>query len=199
MASSKPSKRTSMRAKVARTSSTTTAISALPTKAKIQPTKKDKLQARHSSFVSKIEKSSQKSSSRSRRRKKAAESLITGLESLAAALPDDAISQSVNFQSGSSKISAGDGVGKNSMKSRPGAMKRKEKVVKSEIERFGKNLAIMATGLPGQEKEGQEKESEKEGAKKPSTWAALRGFIEVTMEKKKEFLKAEESAGKMEI
>lgn len=65
------------------------------------------------------------------------------------------------------------------MKSRPGAMKRKEKVVKSECERFGKNLAIMQTGLAG------------EGGTKPSSWAALRGFIEGTMEKKEEFVKAD--------
>lgn len=73
------------------------------------------------------------------------------------------------------------------MKSRPGAMKRKEKVVRNECERFGKNLAIMQTGLAGAVAGG-------ELGKKPSSWAALRGFIEGTMEKKEEFVKAAEPA-----
>ena len=108
-------------------------------------------------------------------------SLITGLESLAHALPSGALDESINFTSASSKSTRRDEeerVGRKSIKSRPGAMKRKEGVVKSECERFGKNLAIMQTGAIA-------------GATGGGTWAALRGFIEGTMEKKEEFVKAD--------
>lgn len=150
-----------------------------PAAISLQPKKKAKLQARHTTFITKIEKSATKNAARSRRRQKkaAAQSLVAGLESLADALDDAVVVSSVGFQSGSSRAVAD---GRKSMKSRPGAMKRKEKVVKSECERFGKNLAIMQTGLAG----------EGEGGKKPSSWAALRGFIEGTMEKKEEFVEA---------
>jgi hypothetical protein len=53
-------------------------------------------------------------------------------------------------------------------------MKKKEKVVRSECERFGKNMAVMAIGG---------------GSAGGGTWAALRGFIEGNMERKEEFVK----------
>ncbi|KAH8147351.1 uncharacterized protein LAJ45_08507 [Morchella importuna] len=87
----------------------------------------------------------------------------------------------------------GEGVGKKSMKSRPGAMKRKEKVVRNECERFGKNLAIMAAGMAAAAVgEGQGEGQVAVAVKRPSTWEALRGFIEGTMERKEEFVKKEE-------
>lgn len=95
----------------------------------------------------------------------------------------------MSFKSSSSKAAVEDGIGRKSMKSRPGAMKRKEKVVRSECERFGKNLAIMQTGLVvgGGEKKG-------------GSWAALRGFIEGTMERKEEFVKGgDEKEALMEV
>lgn len=93
----------------------------------------------------------------------------------------------------------GVGIGKKSIKSRPGAMKRKEKIVKSECERFGKNLAIMtaleekaapATAAP---ENPLEKKAPMNG-----TWAALRGFIQATMEVKEEFVK-KPAEGAMEV
>ncbi len=69
-----------------------------------------------------------------------------------------------------------------SMKSRPGATKRKEKLEKLERERFGKNMAQMA-GPAGEDRtvtmDTQSSTS--------SRWASLRGFISQTMEQKDEF------------
>lgn len=91
-----------------------------------------------------------------------------------------------------------------SAKSRPGAMKKKEKSERLERERFGKNMAILigvgaqtqpqpqpqpleqvVSGVVGMEK-GKKETSGNETA---SRWAALRGFIEQTMEQKEEFRK----------
>ncbi|RPA90405.1 hypothetical protein L873DRAFT_1782742 [Choiromyces venosus 120613-1] len=149
----------------------------------LQVKKKAKQSIKHSLFVNKIQKSSAPSARSRRRKAKAAQnSLVTGLESLADALPSGTLDESVNFTSASSKATGrgeDEGVGKKSMKSRPGAMKRKEKVVKSECERFGKNLAIMQTGAT----------AGAAAAGGGGRWAALRGFIEGTMEKKEEFIK----------
>ena len=103
---------------------------------------------------------------------------------------------------GGNVIGSGEGkIKQKSMRSRPGATKRKEKLERMERERFGKNMAILV-GLKG---EGQvqgagaggmavdgENESEKPAQTKNTTssrWAALRGFISQTMEQKEEFRK----------
>ncbi|KAG0635392.1 ribosome biogenesis protein SLX9-domain-containing protein [Tuber brumale] len=181
MAQIKPTKRISRRDKA---STSRPVPSARPAPAiPLQVKKKTRQSIKHSLFVSKIEKSSAPSARSRRRKAKAAQnSLITGLESLADALPSGTLDESINFTSASSKVtgrSEEGGIGRKSMKSRPGAMKRKEGVVKSECERFGKNLAIMQAGaIPGAAGGG-------------GTWAALRGFIEGTMEKKEEFAGAD--------
>lgn len=82
------------------------------------------------------------------------------------------------------------------LKSRPGAMKRREKLEQGERERFARNMAQLAAGV-GKEKEGagemqaEGQEGQAGGGEKPSAtasrWAALRGFIEQTMEQKEEF------------
>lgn len=89
------------------------------------------------------------------------------------------------------------------IKSRPGAMKRKEKLVRSECERFGRNLAILET-MGGQKvaDEAQKAEAGKvdglEAEKPKSRWELLRGFIGQTLEKKEEFVAMdEEKAAKM--
>jgi hypothetical protein len=78
------------------------------------------------------------------------------------------------------------------LKSRPGATKRRERVERSERERFGRNMAQLAAGVgkdSGVEMqvEGQEGVVVKETSATASRWAALRGFIEQTMEQKEEF------------
>ena len=136
--------------------------------------KKDKQRIKHASLVSRIEKANTKT----RKRRRPSKKLITTLESLADALPtpDD----------NGDAIVDGNRIRHKSLKSRPGAMKRKEKIQDMERDRFAKNIAQMATleadsslqvsrgttiladGAP---------DAETSTAKK---WAALRDFIAST-------------------
>ena len=100
----------------------------------------------------------------------------------------------------SKKGDEGDGAAKGgvkikhkSLKSRPGAGKRKEKLVGMEMERFGRNLAELAAGrakvVDGDQlgvvgTEGQEGGAAGGGSRE--RWAAIRGFIAQTMEKRGE-------------
>lgn len=126
--------------------------------------KRDKHAIKHSAFVSKIEKSSAKTQKRRRPNKK----LVANLESLADVLP------SLDEEGGKDGVILGQAkIQRKSLKSRPGAMKRKEKLEKQERERFNKNLAQMA------------------GASGTSTgdrWAALKNHVQSTMEVKPEFV-----------
>jgi len=74
------------------------------------------------------------------------------------------------------------------LKSKRGALKRKERVVKGEMERFGVNMATLAAQ---QEKsvEGEKMAEEKKDAPAPTAnrWAALRGYISSTMEQNPAF------------
>ncbi|TGO15925.1 hypothetical protein BTUL_0034g00480 [Botrytis tulipae] len=146
--------------------------------------KKDKRTIKHSAFVNRIEKGNSKPLKRRRPNKK----LVTTLESLADALPD--------FEGeGLEKISRGESgkIKQKSMKSRPGATKKREKLEAMERERFGKNMAQLAGVTEEKPKdviaaEGQEVPAA--GASgTASRWAALRGFISQTMEQKEEFKK----------
>ncbi|KAL4929218.1 FAM207/SLX9 family protein [Aspergillus undulatus] len=129
-------------------------------------TKKDKRLIKHSSFVSKIEKNSAKSNKRRRASKK----LVANLESLADALPE--AETNLNDPSQLNIIK------QKTLKHRPGAMKRKEKLERSERDRFAKNMAQMssipAAATPSSESAATESVSNR--------WAALRGFISQTME-----------------
>ena len=126
--------------------------------------KRDKQKIKHSSFVSKIEKSAAKIQKRRRPNKK----LVANLESLADALPgleDEGAGGEVEV--GQAKIQ------RTSLKSRPGATKRKEKLVKTEMDRFNKNLAQLAGSSIG--------------AGVQDRWAALKKHVHSTMEVKPEF------------
>lgn len=78
-----------------------------------------------------------------------------------------------------------------SLKSRPGAGKRKEKLVGMEMERFGKNLAELAAGranvVNGEQAGVVGSEGQVGGAVGVASrekWAAIRGFIAQTMERR---------------
>ena len=96
-----------------------------------------------------------------------------------------------------------------SLKSKKGALKRKERVVKGEMERFGVSMARL-TGTPEERKRvktpagirGHDDEAEMDGQEDqtvektapaqaaPATanrWAALRGYISATMEQNPAF------------
>lgn len=134
----------------------------------IASTKRDKRTIKHSTFVSKIE----KRSTISKKRRRPSRKLAADLETLADALPE---TEKREVVLGEAKIKH------RSLKSRPGAMKRKEKLEKMERERFGKNMAqLVETAVP--KPAAGSTESEDAGSSKTSSWAALRGFISQTME-----------------
>ncbi|KAJ4356866.1 hypothetical protein N0V95_002957 [Ascochyta clinopodiicola] len=159
-------KRTTARAKSARAARPVPAAAPTPDEVEgaFGSSKRDKLKIKHSSFVSKIEKSAAKSQKRRRPNKK----LVANLESLADALPgleDGGADGEVEV--GQAKIQ------RKSLKSRPGATKRKEKLVKSEMDRFNKNLAQLAGSSTGSGVQDR--------------WAALKSHVQNTMEVKPEF------------
>ena len=142
-------------------------------------TKKDKRIIKHSTFVSRIE----KPNSNSKKRRRPSKNLVANLESLANALPDDGGTEDV-FDPANAKIRH------RSLKSRHGAMKRKEKLERMERDRFAKNMAQMAGRTAAASTEGI-KGTEATTAESIGTsstrWAALRGFIQQTLEQKPEF------------
>ncbi|OCK87789.1 uncharacterized protein K441DRAFT_622287 [Cenococcum geophilum 1.58] len=133
--------------------------------------KKDKRAIKHSAFVNKIERASSKSKKRRRPNKK----LFATLESLADALPE-----MDNGQDQNKSVVGQARVHHKSLKSRPGAMKRKEKLEKTERERFGMNLAQMVGSTQAQAYGSN-------NSAVGSRWAALKTFVQSTAEKKAEF------------
>ncbi|KAK4149006.1 ribosome biogenesis protein SLX9-domain-containing protein [Chaetomidium leptoderma] len=110
--------------------------------------KRDKRQIKHSSFVSRIGKAtSSSSSSKTLKRRRPSKKLVTTLESLGDAL-DDIQAEIDDEVAGGEVMDAEQArqgrVRHKSLKSRPGALKRKERLVKGEMERFGRNLAQLA-------------------------------------------------------
>ncbi|PVH85787.1 hypothetical protein DL98DRAFT_545946 [Cadophora sp. DSE1049] len=157
--------------------------------------KKDKRVIKHSSFLNRIEKAHKKPLKRRRPSKK----LVTTLESLADALPDveDLVKENDRATSGGRG-----GSGKmtmKSLKSKPGARKRKEKLERMERERFGKNMAvILAGGKEEEEKvpevamavdDGESAEASVAATTAPvsnpavNRFAALRAWVNQNMEK----------------
>lgn len=139
--------------------------------------KRDKRTIRQSTFLNKIQKSSSKPTAATKRRRPN-KKLVATLEDLADALPD------VEEKSEEGKVK------QKSLRSRPGALKRKERVVKGEMERFGESMARLvggggAAGGLGGGKEGEGKEANPTG----NRWAALRGYISSTMEQNPAFSK----------
>ncbi|KAL2852513.1 ribosome biogenesis protein SLX9-domain-containing protein [Aspergillus pseudoustus] len=134
-------------------------------------TKKDKRTIKHASFVSKIE----KSSSKSNKRRRASKKLVANLESLADALPE--AETELNDPSQINIIK------QNTLKHKPGALKRKEKLEKTERDRFAKNMAQMSS-IPTTTQPTSEPDSANSISNR---WAALRGFISQTMEQQPAF------------
>lgn len=136
--------------------------------------KKDKRRIKHAQLMSKVTKSSTPKPRRRRPNKK----LVTTLDALADALPEDTddISGSNDETAGTAAADQVNIIRRKSMKSRPGAMKRKQKLDNSERDRFAKNLAQMAT--PGAGGAGPASTAER--------LRALRGFISQTLETRPE-------------
>ncbi|RJE19653.1 hypothetical protein PHISCL_08008 [Aspergillus sclerotialis] len=131
--------------------------------------KRDKRTIKHASFVSKIEKSSQKAPKRRRASKK----LATNLESLADALPET----EVDLNEPDNQVNI---IKQKTLKHKPGAMKRKQQIEKIERDRFAKNMAqlssIQNTTEPNAEQDSTS-----------NRWASLRNFVSQTMEQQPVF------------
>ncbi|KAF2839457.1 hypothetical protein M501DRAFT_992417 [Patellaria atrata CBS 101060] len=123
--------------------------------------KRDKRIIKHSQFVSRIEKSKSKVQKRRRPSKK----LVTNLESLA-----DALEEIKEGEGGALEAIAQVQMRPKSLKSRPGALKKKAKVEEVEKDRFNKNMAVLVSGTPNSENQGSIDGSS-------SRWATLRAHI----------------------
>jgi len=153
---------------------------------------------KHSAFVSRIHKAHEKPSARRRRPSK---KLVATLESLADALPElDPLADGNIEQLREGRVRH------RSLKSKPGALRRKERLVKGEVERFGASMARLAAvpdasgrtrAAPGTSKKNRTEADESVRAAAPppvattNRWAALRNYISTTMEQNPAFTKAE--------
>ncbi|KKO96987.1 hypothetical protein THAR02_10912 [Trichoderma harzianum] len=159
--------------------------------------KRDKRTIKHSSFVSRISSSSRISKSSKPRRRGANKKSATlnSLDSLADALPELADGE------GAAEILDGK-IKHQSLRSKKGALKRKERLLKGEMARFGVSMAQLSH-LPAQTQSAVP-EPEKPLASSlpvssasmpaPATsnrWAALRGYISATMEQNPAFVNKE--------
>ncbi|KAF3483765.1 uncharacterized protein GIQ15_03089 [Arthroderma uncinatum] len=156
--------------------------------------KKDKRLIKHSSFISKIEKSRKKPLKRRRPSKK----LIANLDSLANALPDagdgDDDGVSTHNIDGNTQVNV---IKHKSLKHRPGAMKRKEKLDRIERDRFAKNMGQLAAGIKADMDTTADTSTGMQavngvnastgGESTSARWAALRSFISQTMDQNPEF------------
>ncbi|KAM0432955.1 hypothetical protein ACHAPT_004660 [Fusarium lateritium] len=153
--------------------------------------KRDKRLIKHSSFVSRIASSSSRVSKTKRRRP--SKKLAASLDSLADALPE--LDEDAVGQQGKVKHK--------SLRSKRGALKKKEMVVKGEMERFGVSMARLTgttqeNAVPAgvqrdddedddQGMDGKANAAETKPAPTANRWAALRGYISATMEQNPAF------------
>jgi Ribosome biogenesis protein SLX9 len=119
---------------------------------------------KHARLMSKVT----KSTSTKPRRRRPNNKLVATLDSLASALPDD---NEVTRGTGNDARDQVNIIKRKSLKSRPGALKRREKLDKGERDRFTKNMAQLAT-------------TTSQAGDPSNKWATLRGFISQTLEKR---------------
>ncbi|KAF4777574.1 hypothetical protein HER10_EVM0003948 [Colletotrichum scovillei] len=153
--------------------------------------KKDKRTMKHSAFLSKVAKTAP-GSGKTLKRRRPNKKLVATMESLADALPELEEGAQTLDQLREGKVRH------KSLKSRPGALKRKEKVVKAEVARFGASMAALASvpavantssagagaGAMAVEETGAQ---ETTASATSSRWAALRKHISSTMEQNPAF------------
>lgn len=135
--------------------------------------KKDKRQIKHATLMSKIAKSS-----KSQKKRRPSKKLVANLESLADALPDAA-------EESHDAASQANVIKQNTLRHKPGALKRREKLEKVERDRFARNMAQMS-GLQPQAADSNA-EITSESNPTANRWSALRSFISQTMEQQPVF------------
>lgn len=130
-----------------------------------------------------------KSSTTKPRRRRPNKKLITTLDALADALPNNEDETSGTATAGPRPEDQINVIKRKSLKSKPGAMKRREKLDKSERDRFAKNMAQLAPSTAKESDGVNIPKTPQSNQPAPSTsqrWAALRGFISQTLETKPE-------------
>lgn len=134
--------------------------------------KKDKRQIKHATLMSKIAKSS-----KTQKKRRPSKKLVANLESLADALPDAA-------DEAHDAASQANVIKQKTLRHKPGALKRREKLEKVERDRFARNMAQMS-GLQTQAADSAEVSAESNPT--ANRWSALRSFISQTMEQQPVF------------
>ncbi|KAL2759029.1 hypothetical protein ACRALDRAFT_2026427 [Sodiomyces alcalophilus JCM 7366] len=162
--------------------------------------KRDKRIMKHSVLLSKVQKSAAATSSKTLKRRRPNKKLVATLESLADALPE--LNETELSRPADGKIRH------KSLRSRPGALKRKERLVKGEMARFGASMAALAavpasettatatttSGMDVENKDANGPSDSTSSAPASSTssrWAALRRHITSTMEQNPAFSSAQ--------
>ncbi|KAG6362623.1 hypothetical protein INS49_007715 [Diaporthe citri] len=171
--------------------------------------KRDKRLIKHSSFVSRISKPAHKTPTQrknlKRREKHRQAQAATSLASLSDALPSLTADE---VRAGETE--AAGKVRHKSLKSTPGALRKKERLVRGEMERFGLSLAQLSTvkeqpaPVPAQQQQVDMDVENKDGEEEnrapvqstANRFAALRGFISATMEQNPAFSRQNGLAGR---
>lgn len=171
--------------------------------------KRDKRLIKHSSFVSRISKPAHKTPTQrknlKRREKHRQAQAATSLASLSDALPSLTADE---VRAGEAE--AAGKVRHKSLKSTPGALRKKERLVRGEMERFGLSLAQLSTvkeqpaPVPAQQQQVEMDVENKDGEEEnrapvqstANRFAALRGFISATMEQNPAFSRQNGLAGR---
>ncbi|KAL8641639.1 MAG: hypothetical protein Q9226_008607 [Calogaya cf. arnoldii] len=172
-------KRSAIRARASTTSSTSSnSIRHTHPRAQngFRTTKKDKRMIKHSALISRIE----KSKAQPKKRRRPSKKLVADLESLAAALPDAPPRDDHVTETGIATMRH------RSLKSKPGAMKKKEKIISMEKDRFNRNMAQMAAVQTpdSTQMEASQSTAASTQVQSRSKWAALRSHIQQTMEQR---------------
>lgn len=144
--------------------------------------KKDKRRIKHAQLLNKIIKTTTKP-----KRRRPSKKLVTTLDSLVDALPDESELPPSQDASGERPEQQVNIIKRKSLKSRPGALKRKQKLDNEERARFVRNMAQMTAtnGSSDPKENGVEVIGSTAAASgNLGRWAALRGFISQTLEKR---------------
>lgn len=150
-------------------------VKAAPFGDDFRTSKRDKRQIKHANLMSKIAKSS-----KTTKKRRPSKKLVANLESLADALPDAAD----NSHDAASQANI---IKQKTLRHKPGAMKRREKLEKVERDRFAKNMAQMVSIQPAAPAAVNASESAPTANPTANRWSALRNFISQTMEQQPVF------------
>lgn len=135
---------------------------------------------KHSAFKSRIESSGVKKSKKRTGRNRAQK--LTTLDSLADALPE------LESGEGGAEVLQGK-IKRQSLKSKKGALKKKELVVRGEMERFGVSMAKLSEQPATAPTTNTTTAANTTTQPVANRWAALRGYISATMEQNPAFNK----------